>query len=124
MKGGSLVYKRVFLLLIGWFAFQVAGVSFGASQPNQPGLFNQHSVVKSIATHSVLPDVQFLEAGEEESKYDVLLCQEVAAFILVFITTPYCETIGFQSVSPNPVGVHLPLYLLHHCLRIPPPNQA
>jgi|GEM_PF-6479814 len=124
MKGSAPVYKRVLLLLIGLFAFQAAGASFAGASSYQSEWNQWHSVVKPFSTAHSFADTQLIQTGEEVSEDETMLWH--GAVLVAFASTVsfYELTANFRLAVQRAAGTHLPLYLLHHCLRIPSQGQV
>lgn len=119
-KNNPCLHKTVFLLLIGWLVIQVAGISFVGAGSYQDNASDRHARVKPLSTSDAAIALQFAEIGEEVSEEDRLLWRQAISILSEYFVSFSCVIPDVQSVIKNPVGVHLPLYLLHHCLRIPP----
>lgn len=117
-KNNPSLHKTVFLLLIGWLVIQVAGSFFVGAGSYQDNASNRHAWVKPLSTSDAAIALQFAEIGEEVSEDDRLLWQQAISILSEHFASFSCAIPDVQSVIKNPVGVHLPLYLLHHCLRI------
>lgn len=124
MNRSSPIYKRVLLLLIGWFAFQVAGASFAGAASIQSEWNQWHSIVKPLSTAHSFADPQLLQTGEEVSEDEVMLCHNAVLATFAFFVSFYEIAADVRLAVQCPASAHLPLYLLHHCLRIPPHGQA
>lgn len=119
MKGSLSIYRSLCLFLIGWFAIQVAEASFTDRAVYQEDSAGGHAVVRPLARHHAVADLQWVQAGEEVSEDELPGWLAEATFVRDFFAS-FCRMGGdFQPHSACPASANLPLYLLHHCLRIP-----